>query len=154
VRRLGLLAAFLVLLVGCGGGDEAAPTTTGSAAEPPTTSSGSKLSPRCTEGTTTITHAIGSGLKGKGRELTSVYAVKSTAFGSVFFISGRIKGAPSRPIGTWATNNLNLGGLMFSVDPVAKKYSRWANGAAFEPKLTLKVEGARASRSCVKRATG
>jgi hypothetical protein len=152
---LALLAAIVVVVAACGGGDEAAaPTTTGPAAERETTTAGTALSPRCTAGTAAITHAIASGLKGKGRQLTSVYAVKSTAFGSVFFVSGRINGAPSNPIGTWATNNLNLGGLMFSVDPVAKKYSRWANGAAFEPKLTMKIDGARDSRACVTRATG
>ena len=103
-----------------------------------------------------VSEAIVSGLKGKnkGRTLTLAHAVKSDAFGSVFFVSGRIEGAPSDPIGTWATNNLSFGGVVFSVDPVAKKLSGWADGAQFRPKLTMKLDGARLSRTCVKQASG
>jgi hypothetical protein len=155
VRRSALLVGMLLAVAGCGGGDrESAPTSSVATTTTQATTAGPKLNPRCTEGTTTIADAIASGLKGKGRTLSSVYAVKSTAYGSVFLVSGRIQGAPSNPIGTWATNNLNLGGLMFSVDPVAKKFSRWADGGAFDPKLTMKIDGARASRACVKQASG
>ena len=111
-----------------------------------------KLSPRCTEGTSVITHTLDQGLKKKRWTLSDVYAVKTTAYGSVFFVSGRIDGAPKSPIGTWATNNLNLGGLMFAVDPVAKKLSKYAAASKFDPNLTMKLDGARESRACVRQA--
>ena len=80
--------------------------------------------------------------------------MRADAFRSVFFVSGRIEGAPSDPIGTWATNNLSFGGVVFSVDPVAKKLSRWGDGALFRPKLTMDLDGARLSRTCVVQASG
>jgi len=149
VRLLAFVLAAVVLASGCGGDDDDSASTTSA-----TTSAESKLDRRCIEATTLITNAIGAGLKVKGRKLGLAHAVKSTAFGSVFFVSGEIVGATSKPIGTWATNNLNLGGLIFSVDPVAKKLSRWPSGAGFDPKLTMKLDGARLSRTCVKQAGG
>ena len=153
MRRLILLLAA-VLLAGCGGDGSASQSTAESATTEAQTTTAPKVGPRCLEATTVITHAIDTGLKGKGRTLTDVYAVKTNAYGSVFFVTARIKGAPATPIGTWATKNLNLGGLMFSVDPVAKKLSKWGNAALFDTKLTMKADGARESRACVKSASG
>jgi hypothetical protein len=156
VRPPALILGVAILLAasGCGGdgGSGAAPaSSTATSAE--TTTAGPALNPRCVEATTTITRGISSGLKGKGRTLKNAYAVKSTEFGSVFFVSGNIDGAPSYPMATWATNNLNLGGLMFSVDGTAKRLSRWANGSKFEPKLTMRLDGARLSRDCSRKAS-
>ena len=97
--------------------------------------------------------AIASELKGKRRTLGSAQAVKTTAFGSVFFVSAKINGVPSAPIGTWATNNLDIGGLILAIDRVAKKFSRWGHGSTFDPKLTMRLDGARLSRTCSKRAS-
>jgi hypothetical protein len=154
VRRLALLLGIALVAAACGGGEDATVATPTTTASTQATTAGPKLSPRCIEAPTVIANAIGSGLKKKRWTLADVYAVKTTAYGSVFFVSGRIEGAPASPIGTWATNNLNLGGLMFSVDPAAKRLSKWPDGSSFEAKLTLKVDGARESRACVRQASG
>lgn len=149
MRRSALLAGIVLILAACGGGRETAATTAPATTTQPTTAAASNVGARCIEVTSVITHAIDSGLKRKRWTLTDVYAVKTREYGSVFFVSARVKGAPRNPVGTWATNNLNLGGLMFSVDPVAKKMSKWAEASAFDPKLTMKLDGARQSRGCV-----
>jgi hypothetical protein len=156
--RHGVFAAVLLLVAGCGG-DDSVTTAVQSTARTATTSAqattaASNVGPRCVAGTSVITNALDSGLKRKPWTLTDVYAVKTREYGSVFFVSGRVKGAPKRPIGTWATNNLNLGGLMFSVDPVAKKLSKWGDASAFDAKLTMKLDGARQSRACVRQSQG
>ena len=144
---------MVLALTSCGGDGESAATTTSPAATTQaTTTAASTPTSRCTETPSVIVHAIDSGLDRKRWTLADVYAVKTKAYGSVFFVSGRIDGAPSSPIGTWVTNNLNLGGLMFSVDPVAMKLSKWADASKFDPKLTMKLDGARQSRACVKQA--
>jgi len=150
VRAAVSIVVLGLFLSACGGDKAAVPTRT---TVPPTTASGSSLPPRCIVVPPAIARAVASQLKGKGHKLVGAQAVKTTAFSSVFFVSARIRGAPSTPIGTWATNNLDIGGLVFSIDPVAKKYSKWGDGSQFDPKLTMKADGARVSRVCAKRAS-
>jgi hypothetical protein len=149
VRRLALVLGLVVLLAGCGDDGEAEQPETGAAA----TAAAPVLDPRCIAVNPIVSNAVGSGLKAKSHALALAHAVKSDAFGSVFFVSARVDGAPSEPIATWATNNLSFGGVMFSIDPVAKKLSRWGDGAKFRPKLTMSLDGARLSRTCVKQAS-
>ena len=141
-----------LLLAACSGDGERESAQSTSA--PQATTAEPKLDPRCIAVPPAVSSAIATGIYGTRQTLTSAYAVKSSAFGSVFFVSGRVSRAPSSPIGTWATNNLSFGGLIFSVDRVAKKLSRWADGAKFRPKLTMKLDGARVSRTCAKQASG
>jgi hypothetical protein len=153
VRAGVIVVAFVLLLSACDGEDASLPGQTTAAAPTTTTTAGPDVPPRCIVVPPVIVRAIATELKGKGRKLAFAQAVKSTDFGVVFFVSARINGAPSTPIGTWATNNLEFGGLIFSIDPVAKRYSRWGDGSQFDRKLTLKADGARISRTCTKRVS-
>jgi len=152
VRAAVLVVGLVFVLSACGGDNAAGPAARTTARA--TTAAGLPVPPRCIVVPAAVVRAVASELRGNGRRLVSAQAVKTTAFSSVFFVSGKIRGAPSTPIGTWATNNLDIGGLIFSIDSVAKRFSKWGDGSKFDPKLTMKLDGARLSRTCTKRASG
>ena len=68
-----------------------------------------------------------------------------------YFLSADII-APSGEavVGTWLTTGVTKAGLMYSVSPQARKYSKWAQaGDPSTAGITMETEGAKASVSCV-----
>jgi len=110
--------------------------------------------PRCLDVPRPLVNAIRSGpsVEGGG-SLRYAQAVKSNDFPSVYFVSADIEAAgldESDDVATWATNRLGVGGLIYSVDPLANKFSNWADGWMTDAQLTMIDDGAELSQQCVK----
>ena len=107
--------------------------------------------------------ALTGGLNGKDFRMANAWAVKSPqpvdSSGvklPAYFLSADII-APSGEavVGTWLTTGVTQAGLMYSVSPQAKKYSKWAQvGDASTAGISMETEGAKASVSCVLNGRG
>ena len=99
-----------------------------------------------------VVKAIQTGLTVEGGgKLRSAQAVKSGDFESVYFVSADIQGPGlegAHDIGTWATNRLRVGGLIFAVDSVAKEFSDWGHGDKTDARLSMEDDGAEESQEC------
>lgn len=128
MRRL-LIATLLV--AACGG--------TGTPASSPASS-------RCQAAAPALVDAIEAGLTVTGGgSLANAQAVQSTAFQNGYFVSARIEGqGMSSTMGTWATNDLNGGGSIFSADSFAREFSEWGDGPGF----SSSDDGFEESRRC------
>jgi hypothetical protein len=154
VRRTTYQFALLTIGVAltasaCGGNDNSAKRTVFVATLPPTF-----RHPRCLNVPPTLVNAIRSGVTAQGgASLRYAQAVKSADFSSVYFVSADIQATGlggSDDVATWATNRLRVGGLIYSVDAFANKYSDWPDGYQTNAKLTMIDEGAELSQECVK----
>jgi hypothetical protein len=110
--------------------------------------------PRCLDVPGSMVNAIRRKLTPEGRRsLRYAQAVKSNDFGSVYFVSADIEAvglAGRNDVATWATERLRPGGLIYSVDPLANKYSDWPDGWMSAAQLTMADDGAELSQQCVK----
>jgi hypothetical protein len=110
--------------------------------------------PRCLNVPPTVITSIRSRLTAQGRpSLRYAQAVKSADFESAYFVSADIQAVGldgSDDVATWATNRLRVGGLIYSVDAFANKFSLWPDGYQTNAKLTMIDDGAELSKECVK----
>ncbi len=94
--------------------------------------------------------AISSGLKiGGGGTIRGAQAVRSTDFERVWFVSADLQGSGlegKTDIATWATNDLNGAGAIYSVDAVAAEFSDWGR----PPSMSMSDDGAQASAQCAR----
>jgi hypothetical protein len=89
-----------------------------------------------------------------GGTLRDAQAVKSEDFERVWFISAEIDGPGIEgdgDIGTWAKSGPLAvgGGLILSVDAVAKEFSDWGHGDTTDAELSMSDDGAQESHDCV-----
>lgn len=87
-----------------------------------------------------------------GGTLQNPRAVKSSDFGSVFFISADLQGAGlegNTDIATFATNRLDATGMTFSVGSVATEFSDWPKGSETAFNITSGSHGVSESKRCV-----
>ena len=157
VRRTTYQFALLTIGValtasGCGAKDNKATTTP--TLRPVATLPPTFRHPRCLNVPPALVNAIRSGVTAQGgASLRYAQAVKSADFSSLYFVSADIQAAGlegSDDVATWATNRLRVGGLIYSVDAVANKYSDWADGYQTNAMLTMIDDGAELSQECVK----
>jgi len=109
---------------------------------------------RCEGVPQTVISNIESGLKINGcGSLRNAKAVKSNDFSSVYFVSANLKGdglEDNDNIATFAVNNLDGSGLIFSVNYVAKEFSDWSFGPDTSANISMSDDGAYESANCVK----
>jgi hypothetical protein len=108
---------------------------------------------RCLIVAAPVVRAIQSGLTvGGGGRLVGARAVKSRDYRSVYFISAVIRGSGMgrHTVGTWATNRLRLGGLIYAVDSFANEFSDWGDGRKISAHLSMADDRASASRKCIR----
>jgi hypothetical protein len=158
VKRSALLftAALVVLSAGgCGGDDGESVAPAGE-----TTTEDATASDRCRNVPPGLVQGIETGLTltGGGGTLSNAKAVKSNDFKRVYFISADIDGPGLEgpdDIGTWAKSGpLRVGGgLILSVDGVAKEFSDWGDGAKTDAQLSMEEDGAEESKECVENAS-
>jgi hypothetical protein len=157
MKLIVLIAAMA--MAGCAEEEAAEPTgetSVGTAAE----TLGGGENDRCLAVPRALKRGIAEGLSARGAEtrirttgkLGRASAVRSEDFEKVFYVSAVIEGPDA--IGTWATNNLQVGeGLIMAADTMAMEYSDW--GEAAEPGSPaaevrgLENDGAQESRDCV-----
>jgi hypothetical protein len=53
-------------------------------------------------------------------------------------------------VATWATNTLEPGGLIYSIDSLAEEFSDWGPGDRTQTSLTMSDDGAALSQDCVR----
>jgi hypothetical protein len=110
--------------------------------------------PRCLNVPPALLTAIRSAVTAQGgASLRYAQAVKSADFSSAYFVSADIQAAGlerSDELATWATNRLRVGGLIYSVDGFANKFSDWPDGWQTSAKLNMSDDGAELSQECVK----
>lgn len=108
---------------------------------------------RCLDIPANVVERIESGLDIAGEGyLRNVKAVKSNDFESVYFVSGDLQGAGlegENDLATFATNQLDHTGLIFSVNTVAAEFSVWPLGRDTDSNITMSDDGARESYDCV-----
>ena len=156
--RLAVVACVLAL-VGCGGGNDAneqpqaipaettVATTTTTVATTTTT-----VPSRCEKVSSALLNAIAEGLtvSGGGR-LRNGYAVKSKDFSKVYMVAADIQGAGmegNSEVGVWATNSLDIGGLIFAVDGFAQEFSDWGDGDTTDANITQSSDGVSEAKEC------
>jgi hypothetical protein len=63
---------------------------------------------------------------------------------------GQVEGGGD-DIGVWATNNIDEagGGLIFSVNEVAKEFSDWGDGSLTDARTSMTDDGAEEARDCI-----
>lgn len=150
------MLAILALGAGACEGSDSKPKVQGTT-EPtttqPTTSIVIEVGRSCMPVPHAVVKAIESGLTVQGGgKLRGAYAVKSRDFSSVYFISAEIQGPGlenNGDIGTWATNRLEVGGLIYTVDSVAQEFSDWGHGDKTDAQLSMDDDGAEDSAKCV-----
>ena len=136
-----VVAVALVLLASaCGGGG----------GQEPSTDEGGEA--HCQNVPKAVVKAIRTGLTVEGGgSLRSVQAVKSKDFKSVYFVSADIEGPGlegTDDVATWATNRLKVGGLIYSVNEVAKEFSDWGDGGETDAQFSMDDHGAEESQVC------
>lgn len=108
---------------------------------------------RCENVPDNIVADINEGFNTEGLAFRNAQVVKSNDFESVYFISGDIQGAgleEDNNIATFATNSLEgTGGILMSVDGVAKEFSVFPDASTTDAKATMSDDGAKASQECV-----
>lgn len=77
-------------------------------------------------------------------------AVRSGSYNKLFFIAAVIQGPgmDSKPIGIWATNDLD-GGLVFAIDAMASEFSDLFLGSETDAHITQFDDGGQESEKCV-----
>jgi hypothetical protein len=153
-RGLFPLALICVLTASACGGDDGG----GGASAGGTATEEATGSDRCENVPPGLVQGIATGLTvGGGGTLTNAKAVKSNDFERVYFISADIDGPGLEgpdDIGTWAKSGpLRVGGgLILSVDAVAKEFSDWGDGGSTDAMLSMDDDGAEESKECVEEA--
>jgi hypothetical protein len=158
VQKLFTILALLALtatVAACGGestttaADEPEETMQATAAPPATTE---QEESRCQPVPAALVEGIASGLTVTGGgSLRDAAAVRSDDFESAFFISAEVDGPGIEgdgDVGTWVTNRLE-GGVIYSVDAVAREFSDWGDGGDTDAEFSLSDDGAEESRDCV-----
>jgi hypothetical protein len=95
--------------------------------------------------------AIAQGVEA-GLTLGKARAVRSDDFKKAFFIAIELDGPGLEgkgDIGTWVTNRLKGGGLIYSVDAVANEVSDWGDGGSTDAGFSMSDDGADESRDCL-----
>ena len=113
---LAILAAGLLGGAGCGG--NAPPEAEENAAQPIDTS-------RCENVPASIRQGIKSSLD-RGIRVRALSAVRSRPFENLWFVSGDLQGAGLEgddDFAVWATNALERGGLVWTIEAVAEEFS-------------------------------
>lgn len=121
------------------------------AAEPPATEPES----RCVPVSQPKLDAIASGLTVTGGgALRDAWAVRSSDFEKVWFVSAEIDGSGIEgdgDVGTWATNEISSeAGLIYSVGGIANEFSDWGDGGATDAGFSLSDDGAGESAECAR----
>jgi hypothetical protein len=135
--RAALLLAVAVL-AGCGGDDDSG-------------SSASSVSHLCEAATSAIMTPLGNSLDNERDRLSNGQIVKSSEHEDIYFVSAELDGPGFQgpgDIATWATTSPGGAEAIYSVDPLAKRYTSWRDGTAIAG-LSLEDEGAQQSRECV-----
>lgn len=149
MRCAAVIAALSLALVGCSAEEEASPP-------PPPETSAEEPEPepdRCIAVPGSLLEGLATGLTVTGGgSLRDGWAVKSTAFENIYFVSAEIDGPgieSDGDIGTWTTNDPVAGGAHFSVNTAAKEFSDWGDGGATDAAFSMEDDGAEASQDCV-----
>lgn len=109
---------------------------------------------KCTPIPAEMIEVLNGGFSSEGYAIdpSTVRAVKSNAFKSLYFIAGRVTGPQLPPpghIGVWASNSLQAGeGMVLSVNWLATDYSVWPDGKETQAKISLSDHGKSESESC------
>ena len=166
---LGLVAGLSILACGGGAVTNDQPTTTNApvaTTTPPTTQPPTTAAPttiptttappaaapnRCEAVSPALVAGISSGLKG-ATGLRFASAVKSKDFANVYMVAAdlegpALEGADDQAV--WATNDLaGGGGLIFSVDGMAKQFSSWGPGDRTDAKIGAASDGVNQAKGC------
>lgn len=143
------LLAVALLATGCSSTEsEAAPeeqeTTT--AAEPTPEPAPSE---ECLDVPKTLLRAIAKGANDATIKPVSGAAVKSRDYSKVYMIAMEFNGLGSPERGVWASNSLKRGGgVIMSVDGIAKEFTVWPNGPADSP-MSITDDGAQEALDCL-----
>jgi len=123
------------------------------------TSCGRSAAPKaCLQFASDLMPAFTGGLIRKDFRMANAWAVKSdqmidssgVKFPAYFLSADIIAPSGEAVVGTWVTTEVTKPGLIYSVSPQAKKYSRWAQvGAPSTAGITMETPGAKESVSCV-----
>ena len=93
--------------------------------------------------------AIAKGGKDATIRPTEGAAVKSKDFSKVYMIAVEFNGLGSPERGVWASNSLKRGGgVIMSVDGIAKEFTVWPNGPAGSP-MSITDDGAQEALDCL-----
>ena len=80
-----------------------------------------------------------------GKRLVGPVAVRSDDFSQVYFVAGRVAGEPA----LWAMNQLDGGGLIYSINQHAYDVSHMGFGESTDAHITEGDDGASEALSCV-----
>lgn len=101
---------------------------------------------------------LAGGLIRKDFRVANAWAVKSdqmidssgVKFPAYFLSADIIAPSGEAVVGTWVATEITKPGLIYSVSPQAKKYTRWAQaGDASTARINMETAGAKESVSCV-----
>jgi hypothetical protein len=131
MRGWAIVLVLLSALGACNGTETVTPRATQATAAPPAAAPTTEPS-RCEKVSSKLLSVIAKGLTvAGGGSLRNGYAVKSNDFSKVYMVAADIQGdgmeGPNE-VGVWATNNLDVGGLIFAVDSFAQEFSDWGHG--------------------------
>ncbi len=111
------------------------------------------LKSRCLPVPAVIAQRLNDGLNiNGGGSIRNLQAVKSSDFGSMYFISGDLQGSGLEregDIATFATNKMDETGLTLSVDSVANEFSDWPDVSTTNLDVSMGDDGYNESRECV-----
>lgn len=153
------LAAIVVLggignALGLGAGSKPAATSASTApratadAVPSPTADASPKASACLEVPDALLSSIQSGMKDEaGTKVQRAAAVKSTDHTEAYYIAAEFtaSGLDTSDVGIWATNKIDGGGMMISVDGFASQFSNYPKQDAF----SVVDDGADAAKACL-----
>ena len=118
-----------------------------------------KSAPRaCLQFSADLMPDLAGGLIRKDFRIANAWAVKSdqmidssgVKFPAYFLSADIVAPSGEAVVGTWVTTQITKPGLIYSVSPLAKKYSSWAQvGDPSTAGITIETPGAKESVSCV-----
>ena len=148
--RATLIAFSLVIVTAC---KRDAP-----AADASTTDASATVAKNCTPYSTDLMQAFSGGLLRPDFRIANAWVIKSEKAmesGSTsvpaYFVSADIV-APNGEavVGTWVTDDIAASGHVYSVSPLARKYTRWGGvGDAATAGISMDTGGAKESAQCV-----
>jgi len=108
---------------------------------------------RCRAVPTALTTVLRAGLSfPSGAKIRVARAVASRARPQLYFISLAFTAAELKGhtlIGTWATNDLTSSATVVAIDATARAHSDWAQPDPGAGNVSMRTDGALASRKCV-----
>jgi len=113
---------------------------------------------QCLQFSSDLMPDLAGGLIRKDFRIANAWAVKSdqmidssgVKFPAYFLSADIVAPSGEAVVGTWVTTEITKPGLIYSVSPIAKKYSSWAQvGDSSTAGFTMQTAGAKESVACV-----